>query len=202
MANAWDRVADVIVVGSGGAALVAATLAADGGCDVLVLEKAQQIGGTTAVSGGGVWIPCNHHMAKLGVADSREEALAYIRALTRGSEPDAALLPVYVDGAREMIAYLEAHTPLRMFPTARFTDYYAPYGVPGAKDMLWFGLVGVLVGEAIVVLVKLSRIMWARIRPDKSTSSADDGPQGLPTSTLLRKGLDLSSLTEVTGDRA
>ena len=133
MANAWDRVADVIVVGSGGAALVAATLAADGGCDVLVLEKAQQIGGTTAVSGGGVWIPCNHHMAKLGVADSREEALAYIRALTRGSEPDAALLPVYVDGAREMIAYLEAHTPLRMFPTARFTDYYAPYGVPGAK---------------------------------------------------------------------
>ena len=101
---------------------------------MLVLEKAAQVGGTTAVSGGGVWVPCNAHMAELGVADTREEAIAYIRALTKGAEPDAALIDVYVDTAAEMIAYLEARTPLQMFATAGFTDYYAPYGVPGAKS--------------------------------------------------------------------
>ena len=86
MANAgrqWDRVVDAIVVGSGGAALVAATAAADGGAEVLVLEKAGQIGGTTAVSGGGVWVPCNRHMAGIGVRDSRDEAVAYIRRLAK-----------------------------------------------------------------------------------------------------------------------
>jgi succinate dehydrogenase/fumarate reductase flavoprotein subunit len=129
----WDRVVDVVIVGSGGAALVAATLARDGGAEVLVLERAAQVGGTTAVSGGGVWVPCNAHMAKLGVADSREEALAYIRALTKGTEPDAALIEAFVDTAPRMVAYLEERTPLRMFATAGFTDYYEPYGVPGAK---------------------------------------------------------------------
>jgi succinate dehydrogenase/fumarate reductase flavoprotein subunit len=133
MVQARDEVVDVIVVGSGGAALVAATLAADGGSKVLVLEKAEQIGGTTAVSGGGVWIPCNPHMAKLGVSDSREEALGYIRALAKNSAPDPDLIEAFVDTGPEMVTYLEARTPLKMFATANFTDYYTPYGVPGAK---------------------------------------------------------------------
>src|SRR5262245_34257488 len=132
-AHGYDRVADVVIVGSGGAALVAALLAADGGADVLVLERAEQIGGTTGVSGGVVWVPCNRHMAGLGVPDSREEALAYIRRLSRGSEPDPSLLEVFVDSAAEMMAYLEAATPLRMVPTRGFRDYYSAYGAPGAK---------------------------------------------------------------------
>ena len=132
-AAGWDRVADVVVVGSGGAALTAALLAADGGADVVVIERAEQIGGTTAVSGGGIWVPCNAHMAGIGVADSREDALAYIRALSKGSEADPALVEVFVDTAAEMIAYLERATPLRMFPTRGFRDYYSTYGVPGAR---------------------------------------------------------------------
>lgn len=131
--EAWDRIADVVVVGSGGAALAAAVLAADGGADLLVVEKADQIGGTTAVSGGGVWVPCNSHMAGIGVADSREEAIAYIRALAKGSEPDPELIETFVDSAAAMIDHLEKITPLRMFPTRGFRDYYSPYGVPGAK---------------------------------------------------------------------
>ncbi|HVM65165.1 MAG TPA: FAD-dependent oxidoreductase, partial [Acidimicrobiales bacterium] len=127
----WDRVADVIVVGSGAAGLTAATLAYDGGADVVLLEKAPLIGGTTGVSGGMPWIPLNRHMADVGVRDSREEALTYIRRLTLGREPEPALLEVYVDTAPEMLDYLEAKTPLRMTAGPTFNDYYAH--LPGGK---------------------------------------------------------------------
>jgi succinate dehydrogenase/fumarate reductase flavoprotein subunit len=73
--DSWDRVVDVVVVGSGAGALTGAIAAADGGCTVEVLEKAPLIG-TSAFSGGMAWVPCNSHMAEAGVGDSREEALA------------------------------------------------------------------------------------------------------------------------------
>ena len=71
----WDKEVDVVVLGSGGAGLVAATLAHDGGAETLLLEKAPLIGGTTGVSGGMPWVPRNKHMAAVGVDDSREDAL-------------------------------------------------------------------------------------------------------------------------------
>ena len=126
----WDRVVDVVVVGTGGAALVAATLAHDGGAEVLVVEKADMLGGTTAVSGGGIWLPGNHHMAEAGIEDSREAALAYIRRLTNGREPDPELLEVFVDTAPEMLRYLEDHTPVRTH-ISPLPDYYWPWGIPG-----------------------------------------------------------------------
>lgn len=129
----WDRVVDVIVVGSGGAALTAATLAHDGGAEVLVLEKADMIGGTTAVSGGVVWLPQNHHMAEVGIPDCREDALAYLRRLTCGHEHDPVVLEAFVDTAPELLAYLEANTPLRMQPVANFPDYFFAYDVPGKR---------------------------------------------------------------------
>ena len=66
---------DVAVVGSGGAGLAAALAASAGGSRVLVLEKSELLGGTTALSGGAVWVPCNHHLGAVGASDSREEAL-------------------------------------------------------------------------------------------------------------------------------
>src|ERR1700734_4052301 len=101
----WDRRVDVIVVGTGAAGLAAAIAAHDGGAEVLVLEKADMIGGTTGGSGGMPWIPCNRHMAEGGVGDSREEALAYIGRLTLGREPDPALIERYVDKATDVIDY-------------------------------------------------------------------------------------------------
>lgn len=130
--NSPDPVVDVVVVGSGAAGLTAATLAADGGAQVLVLEKAERVGGTTGVSGGMPWIPLNRHMADVGVGDSREEALTYIRRLTMGREPDPALLETYVDTAAEMLEYLETHTPLRMSAPSTFNDYFAD--LPGGKE--------------------------------------------------------------------
>jgi succinate dehydrogenase/fumarate reductase flavoprotein subunit len=128
----WDRVVDVVVLGSGAAGLAAATLARDGGSEVLLLEKSDLIGGTTAVSGGMPWIPMNRHMADVGVPDSRQEALEYIRRLTLGREPDAELVEAYVDTAPEMLDYLESKTPLRMTAPPTFSDYYAD--LPGGKQ--------------------------------------------------------------------
>src|SRR5690242_12845055 len=73
--------ADLIVVGAGGAGLCAALTAADGGARVVILEKADKVGGTTAVAGGAAWIPMNDHMADVGVHDTRSDALAYMTAV-------------------------------------------------------------------------------------------------------------------------
>jgi len=133
----WDEVADVVVLGSGAAGLTAAILAHDGGAQVVVLEKADLIGGTTGVSGGMPWIPMNRHMAELGVPDSREEALGYIRRLTLGREPDPELIERFVDVAPEMLDYLETKTPLRMSAPPTFNDYYAhlPGGKPAGRSI-------------------------------------------------------------------
>ena len=68
--KSYDIEADVVVIGSGAAGLTAALAAHEGGAKVLLLEKAKTVGGATAVSGGVVWVPNNHHMAGVGVADS------------------------------------------------------------------------------------------------------------------------------------
>jgi len=114
----WDLEVDVAVLGSGGAGLTAAILAHDNGARVAVLERSDKVGGTTAVSGGGVWIPLNHHMAE---PDSRDAALAYCRRLAAGRTPDD-LLETFVDTAHQMLRYMEAHTPVRFGPCA-MPDY-------------------------------------------------------------------------------
>lgn len=131
---AWDHVVDVVIVGSGGAALTAATLAHDGGAEVMILEKAAMIGGTTAVSGGAAWLPGNHLMEKAGMADSREDALAYVRRVAGGREPDPEMLEVYVDTAPEVLRYLEDHTPLKTH-ICPLPDYYWPWAIPGSRPM-------------------------------------------------------------------
>ncbi len=129
----WDREVDVIVVGSGGAALTAATLAHDGGAQVLVVEKADRFGGTTGVSGGVMWLPQNDHMAEAGIEDSRDDALAYIRHLAKGQPVEDALIEAWVDAAPEALRYLEANTPVEMQTVPNFPDYYHPFEVPGRR---------------------------------------------------------------------
>jgi 3-oxosteroid 1-dehydrogenase len=127
----WDEIVDVVVVGSGGGALTAALLARDGGANVLVVEKDEYIGGTTAVSGGDMWIPNNHHIA---AQDSRAEALAYIRRLADGRESDPSLIEVFVDTAPEALDYLEANTGYKTAPHTNLNDYYSIIDrIPGAK---------------------------------------------------------------------
>jgi succinate dehydrogenase/fumarate reductase flavoprotein subunit len=113
--------ADVVVAGSGGAGLTAAILAHDNGANVVVIERSDKVGGTTAVSGGGLWIPMNDHMSEVGASDSREEALTYCMTLTDGQAPDE-LVEAFVDTGAVMVRYLEEHTPLK-FSATEMPDY-------------------------------------------------------------------------------
>jgi succinate dehydrogenase/fumarate reductase flavoprotein subunit len=104
---------DVVVVGSGAAGLTAAIVAALEGLKVLVLESTGYFGGTTAYSGGGVWIPNNHLMKSAGQDDSREDADAYLQA-TLGEGYDPAIVNTFLDNAPAMLRYLEDRTEVKL----------------------------------------------------------------------------------------
>jgi succinate dehydrogenase/fumarate reductase flavoprotein subunit len=117
---------DVLVVGTGGAGMTAALAAHDRGARVALVEKSERVGGTTAVSGGVLWIPNNHHMPEVDIPDSRDEALAYTRRLADGRSDDR-LIEAFIDTAPTMIRWLEERTPLRFKALARYPDYHPEF---------------------------------------------------------------------------
>lgn len=127
---------DVLVVGSGAGALCAALRARDHGLDVLVIEKSEQYGGTSAVSGGGIWIPNNHRIAELGGEDSVEDALRYLRNVV-GADFDEQRLRAYVENGRRMVEYLAHNTRVQFEAQAQYADYYPETdgGKPGYRSM-------------------------------------------------------------------
>ena len=127
----WSREADVVVLGSGGAALAAALSAHDHGArEVVIIERSGMVGGTTAMSGGMLWIPGNHHQLAAGISESDEEVVAYLDALAPG-QLDPETLWAFMQGGPEMVRYLEEKTPVRLHAFTDFPDYQ-PYA-PGAK---------------------------------------------------------------------
>ncbi|HUH38710.1 MAG TPA: FAD-dependent oxidoreductase [Spongiibacteraceae bacterium] len=126
----WDHSVDVVVVGSGAGGMTAALRAAHAGLDVLIVEKAATYGGTSATSGGGLWVPCNHLMPAVGIADSEEDARSYLQSLT-GDEVPADNVEAFVQHARRMLAWLEAHSEVRYMAMEHYADYYQE--IAGAK---------------------------------------------------------------------
>ncbi len=116
-----EAVYDVIVVGSGAAGLAAATFCAAAGLDVCVLEKDRAVGGTTAISGGMVWVPDNKHMRAMGGSDSVAQAETYLESL--GGTPTAVRRAVLEAGPRA-IALLEERTQAKFRPVKIYPDYY------------------------------------------------------------------------------
>jgi len=114
---------DVIVVGAGAAGMAAACTAAALGQRVLLVEGSSRVGGTTAISGGMVWIPANHKMAEAGLEDSPALAHAYLESTVPGAA-GSANLDRFLARGDEAITFLEAHTTLRLRPVRRYPDYY------------------------------------------------------------------------------
>ena len=131
----WDHDVDVVVLGSGGAALAAALTAAVNGASVAVYEKAATVGGTTAVSGGVVWIPA-HNRSPDGEL-TVDDALSYLRAQALGSMDDA-LVDTFVRTGPAMLDFIEAHSSLRFEIATGFPDYKPelPGGRPGGGRSL------------------------------------------------------------------
>src|SRR5689334_24771208 len=116
----WDTEVDVVVLGSGGAGLTAALTAASTGASVAVYEKAATVGGTTAVSGGIVWIPA--HSRSVDGELPVEDALAYLRAQSLGFMDDD-LMETFVRTGSEMLDYVEEHSELQFEIAEGFPDY-------------------------------------------------------------------------------
>src|SRR4051812_4838326 len=96
---------DVVVVGSGAAGMTAALAAAKQGLSAIVVEKAARFGGSTARSGGGVWIPNNEVLRRDGVDDTAEAARTYLHAIV-GSDVPGERIDTYLDRGPEALSFL------------------------------------------------------------------------------------------------
>lgn len=127
----WDESFDLVVVGGGAAGMTAAVVAAVEGLRTLVVEQAEQIGGTTARSGGALWLPDSPQQALCGLSGDADEAHRYLDALV-GDRSDRSLRVAFIGAGPKMVAYLERHTDVRFELSAGELDYRQE--LPGAGD--------------------------------------------------------------------
>jgi 3-oxosteroid 1-dehydrogenase len=136
-AGQWDETFDLIAIGSGGGALCSALVAHSHGKRVVVLEKMPQIGGTSARSGGAVWIPFNHLMAKEGIADSYEQARLYLDGAIneQGVAASPARIDAYLRTGPTVMRFLESQG-LKLRRAEGYADLYAcPGNVPRGRAL-------------------------------------------------------------------
>lgn len=132
-----DDVYDVIILGSGAGGLSAAVVAAAGGVSVCVLEKADVFGGTTALSGGVLWIPGNDVNARQGVADNVDDAREYLKAMA-GNFYDVERVDAFLNSGPEMVSWFENETEVAFEPQPEFPDYHPelPGAVAGGRSIV------------------------------------------------------------------
>ena len=122
----WDSTVDLVIVGSGGGGMVAALAAADAGASALVLEKQERVGGSTAMSGGIVWVPNNPVMRAAGVPDSYEDGMAHFEAVVGDVGPASSFerRHAFLTAGPEMVSFLQERG-VRFVHCPGYSDYYS-----------------------------------------------------------------------------
>ena len=123
MSQNWDKEVDVLVVGSGAGGLLSALVAAKNKADVLIVEKDKLWGGTSATSGGGIWIPGSDQARASGFEDNLDDAFTYVRGLSKDNVPDENIR-AYVNNAAPMLRWVTDNTQIR-YIAAPYPDYHA-----------------------------------------------------------------------------
>lgn len=128
----WHSEYDVVVVGSGAGGLVSAITSAHNGLNTLLIEKGEVWGGSSALSGGGLWIPTNHVSKKAGLQDSEEEALTYMQHVIEDTGPASTYerKEAYVKNGHKMVKFLE-EVGMKWVAGILYPDYYPEQ--PGGK---------------------------------------------------------------------
>lgn len=121
---------DVLVVGSGAAGLAAAVTAAIHGLQVIVAEKTDRIGGTSAWSGGWLWVPMNPLARAGGIVEDIDGPLAYLRSEI-GNRVEDPRIAVYLRNGPEMVSFFADNTQVAWVDGNRVPDFHA---TPGARE--------------------------------------------------------------------
>jgi len=131
--DGFDRMVDVLVVGSGGGGMTAALTARAAGLDALVIEKSARFGGSTALSGGGIWVPGAPAQRRAGYAPSPDGVVEYLRNITDGLVSEARIRQ-YVESAPQMLEFLEKLSGwLEFVWKPGYADYYPE--LPGGSEL-------------------------------------------------------------------
>ena len=137
-AENWDHSVDVLVVGSGNGGLTAALCCYEMGTqDVLVIDKSDLIGGTSAISGGGVWIPNNRYANAAGSGDTPEKAKSYLMGCLPLDKVSEQMIDTYLLNGPQMIDFLHERTRVRYVNLEHYPDYYQECegAMPGHRSM-------------------------------------------------------------------
>ena len=151
--SAWDHTYDVVVLGSGAAGLAGALQAALSGQSVVIIEKSPVWGGSAAMSAGALWVPANKKMSSVGIDDSEDDALRYLKAVTAGAVAEDRLL-AFVRGANRMVESFERDSHLRLEPVREYPDYNTDLdgAKPGGRVLEPVPYSGVELGDEFATL--------------------------------------------------
>jgi 3-oxosteroid 1-dehydrogenase len=128
-----DHVVDVLIIGSGGGGMAAALTAHASGLDTLVVEKSSYFGGSTALSGGGIWVPGAPAQRREGYSPDPESVVEYLLKITDGLVSEARIRQ-YVESAPKMLEFFEQLSGWFEFVwKPGYADYYPE--LPGGSEL-------------------------------------------------------------------
>lgn len=136
MTDQWDEERDVIVFGSGFGGMAATLFAAKKQLDVLLCEKSDKFGGTSASSGGIVWLPLSDEARAAGVEDSPDKVREYLRDAT-GNRYRADLVDSYIENGPKALAEIQNGTEVKFHVLLQWPDYHAnkPGGAKSGRSL-------------------------------------------------------------------